>query len=137
MVPLVPTGAGDVVDVVPAPTCVPGAIGVRPSPTMAGLAGDVLGDPFDGAPAAFVAEVPGDVETPAVVAGRHGSGLPLGNGKPGCRLPDCGVGVDVVVVELVAGLGVDGAVVLCAWTGVMMAAVSSAAPAVLIPIILT
>jgi hypothetical protein len=114
-VPLVPTGVGDVVDVV-APTRVFGAIGVRPSPTIAGFAGDVLGDVLDGAPPAFVEVVPGAVDTPAVVAGRHGSGLPLGAGNPGCRLPDCvvGAGVDVVVEELARGLGVAGAVVLCA-----------------------
>jgi hypothetical protein len=114
-VPLVPTAVGDVVDVV-APTRVFGGIGVRPSPTIAGVAGDVLGDVLGGAPAAFVDVVPGAVDTPAVVAGRHGSGLPLGAGNPGCRLPDCGAGagVDVVVAELAPGLGVAGAVVLCA-----------------------
>jgi hypothetical protein len=123
-VPVVPIAEGEPVDVVEPPTGVFGAIGVRPSPTIVGLAGDT---PDDGLPMPAVVEVaPGAVATPAVVAGRHGSGLPFGTGAPGRNAPDCGV-----VAPVPPGftpVAVEG---VCAWRETMSAAVSRAVPAAL------
>jgi hypothetical protein len=132
-VPVVPVGEGDVDE--PDPTRVFGSIGVRPSPTIAGVAGDPVGaTPLVVAGPVTSAEPgPVSVATPVgLLAGTQGSGLPFGSGTPGCRLPDCDV-VDVpgsVVAELAPAVGAEGVVALCASRETMSAAVSSAvAPA--------
>jgi hypothetical protein len=129
-VPVVPTADGDVDVVVPPPTLVLGARGVRPSPTIAGFAGDLL--PLMDA---VVEAAPGVVPTPAVAAGRHGSGLPFGTGAPGCRLPDCGAVVVAGAPGVLPVADVEGDV-LCASRETMSAAVSRAAAPVVLAILI-